>query len=200
LQNHEEVLEKFFQFKSSKIDAIWHKILIYDVPIAEFASNSGMELLQKEIETFNPELKLAIRPRWISTERTRNSGKMHATAVITFDNEQMARLAMARKIFLAGQQIRTAKYYETKATDQCSNCQKFGHMAKFCKNDTTYQTYAEYHGTMDCINDIIKCANCGENHRANHKECIVWKEAVENLNTRRNRNANSTENNIEIDE
>jgi hypothetical protein len=125
---------------------------------------------------------------------------MHATAVITFDNEQMARLAMARKIFLAGQQIRTAKYYETKATDQCSNCQKFGYMAKFCKNDIICQTCAEYHSIMDCMNDIIKCANCCENHRANHKECVVWKEAVENLNTRRNRNANSTENNIEIDE
>jgi hypothetical protein len=45
LQNPEEILEKFFQFKSSKIDAKWHKFLIYDVPIAEFLSNNGMELL-----------------------------------------------------------------------------------------------------------------------------------------------------------
>jgi hypothetical protein len=111
----------------------------------------------------------------------------------------MVRLVITRKIFLAGQQIRTAKYYETKATDQYSNCQKFGYMAKFCKNDIIYQICAEYHNIMDCMNNIIKCANCGENHKANHKECTVWKETVENLNIRRNRNANSTENNIEID-
>jgi hypothetical protein len=103
LQNYEEVLAKFFQFKSSKIDAIWYKILIHDVPIAEFALISGMELLQKEIEIFNPELKLAIKPRWIFTERIRNSGKIYITAVITFDNEQMVKLVMARKIFLVDQ-------------------------------------------------------------------------------------------------
>jgi hypothetical protein len=43
LQNHEEILEKFFQFKFSKIDAKLYKILIYNVPIAEFSSNNGME-------------------------------------------------------------------------------------------------------------------------------------------------------------
>jgi hypothetical protein len=78
LQDHEVILEKFFQFESSKIDAKWCKILVHDIPIAEFSSNNGMELLQKEIETFNPKLKLAVKPRRITTERIRNSGKMHA--------------------------------------------------------------------------------------------------------------------------
>jgi hypothetical protein len=31
LQNHEEILEKFFQFQSIKIDAKWHKIILHDV-------------------------------------------------------------------------------------------------------------------------------------------------------------------------
>jgi hypothetical protein len=111
----------------------------------------------------------------------------------------MARLTTARKIFLANQQIRTAKYYKTKTTDQYVNYQKFGHSAKFNKNETACQTYAEYHNTMDCMNNIIKCANYGENHRVNHKQCSVWKEAVKNLNIRRNRNVNLTEDNIEIE-
>jgi hypothetical protein len=123
---------------------------------------------------------------------------MHATAVITFDNEQISRLAMALRIFLAGQQIRTGKYYKIKTTDQYINCQKFGHMAKFCKNETICQTYAEYHNTMECMHNIIKYINCGENHRTNYKQCNMWKEAVENLNIRRNRNVNSNKDNIEI--
>jgi hypothetical protein len=94
---------------------------------------------------------------------------MHVTAVITFDNKQMIKLVIARKIFLADQQIRTAKYYKIKATDQYINCQKFGHIAKFCKNETICQTCAEHHNTMNYINNIIKYANYGENHRPNHK-------------------------------
>jgi hypothetical protein len=94
---------------------------------------------------------------------------MRRLSFITFDNKQMARLAMARKIFLEERQIRTAKYYEIKATDQYINCRKFGHIAKFCKNETKCQTCAENHNISDCINNIIKCINCEENHRAKHK-------------------------------
>jgi hypothetical protein len=78
----------------------------------------------------------------------------------------MVRLAIARKIFLADQQIRTAKH-KTKATDQYIDCQKFGYIAKFCKNETICQTCAENHNNMDCINDIIECTKNGKNYGVN---------------------------------
>jgi len=36
----------------------WSKLIIHEIPIALFLINDELYLLKKEIETFNPEIKL----------------------------------------------------------------------------------------------------------------------------------------------
>ena len=41
----------------------WSKLVIHGISIALFSMDDGLYLLKKEIETFNPEVKLLKNPR-----------------------------------------------------------------------------------------------------------------------------------------
>ena len=66
---------------------------------------------------------------------------------------------------------------------QCLNCQKWGHLARFCKYQTSCQICAENHTTYSHNCNIcningkeyphtaLKYVNCKENHKANSNIC-----------------------------
>ena len=49
----------------------WSKLVIHGIPITPFLMNDGLYLLKKEIETFNPEIKLLKNSRWLSLKENR---------------------------------------------------------------------------------------------------------------------------------
>jgi hypothetical protein len=62
--------------------------MIYGVAISDFDTVTGMAELQKDIEMFNPKLRLATLSRWVLPRASRIS-KMHGSVVLSFDNEEM---------------------------------------------------------------------------------------------------------------
>jgi hypothetical protein len=62
--------------------------MIYRITISDFDTTTSMAELQKDIELFNPKLRLTTLPRWISPRASRIS-KMHRSVVLSFDNEEM---------------------------------------------------------------------------------------------------------------
>jgi hypothetical protein len=62
--------------------------MVHGVAISDFDTAIGMAELQKDIEMFNPKLRLAILSRWILSKISR-IGKMHELVVLSFDNEEM---------------------------------------------------------------------------------------------------------------
>jgi hypothetical protein len=62
--------------------------MIHEVAISDFNIIIGMAKLRKDIEMFNPKLRLIILPRWIIPRENR-IGKMHRSVVLLFDNEEM---------------------------------------------------------------------------------------------------------------
>jgi hypothetical protein len=62
--------------------------MVHGVAISDFNTVIGIAKLQKDIEMFNPKLRLAILPRWILLRASR-IGKMHRSVVLSFDNEEM---------------------------------------------------------------------------------------------------------------
>ena len=49
----------------------WSKLIIYEISITIFLMNDGLYLLKKEIETFNPEVKLLKNSRWLTLKKNR---------------------------------------------------------------------------------------------------------------------------------
>jgi hypothetical protein len=62
--------------------------MIHGVAISDFDTVTGMTELRKDIEIFNPKLRLATLPRWIIFKENR-TGKMYKSIVLSFDNEEM---------------------------------------------------------------------------------------------------------------
>lgn len=63
---------------------------------------------------------------------------------------------------------------------QCTRCQRYGHTKKFCNHTPRCVKCAESHITSECSrktkSENVKCVLCGENHPANYKGCVIYKE------------------------
>jgi hypothetical protein len=62
--------------------------MVYGVAISDFDTVTGMTELRKDIEMFNPKLRLAILSRWVISRENRIR-KMHRSVMLSFDNEEM---------------------------------------------------------------------------------------------------------------
>lgn len=59
---------------------------------------------------------------------------------------------------------------------QCRRCQMYGHGTSHCHKSVKCLKCGGNHLTDSCTETLTKCANCGEPHEANYKDCIKRKE------------------------
>ena len=97
------VWENIFSNTAQKIekDTHWSKIVVHEVSIEPFSMDEGLSLLKKEIETYNPELKLLKKPIWLSSQDKRQANK-HASILIAVENARQAQLAIKKRLCIAG--------------------------------------------------------------------------------------------------
>lgn len=57
---------------------------------------------------------------------------------------------------------------------QCHNCQRYGHYAKYCSNDTVCVVCAGDHAGQNCTAKNVKCRNCALPHKANSPTCTIY--------------------------
>ena len=80
---------------------------------------------------------------------------------------------------IRGMKVEVTPYRKTKLLPQCKNCQSWGHTKAYCHKDPRCVKCAGHHNTVSCTKTREtppKCYNCGENHPANYRGCIVAKE------------------------
>jgi len=72
-----------------------------------------------------------------------------------------------------------------RAIPQCMRCQKYGHTKNYCRNSPKCVKCAEQHLTSDCPRKFhdtaVKCANCGDQHPANYRGCMIHKKLQQHL-------------------
>ena len=62
--------------------------MVHSIAISDFNTVTGIAKLRKDIEMFNPKLRLVILSRWVILRENRIR-KMHGSVVLSFDNEKM---------------------------------------------------------------------------------------------------------------
>jgi hypothetical protein len=156
--------------------------MIHGIAISDFDTVTGMAELQKDIELFNPKLRLAILSRWVLFRASR-IGKMHGSVVLFFDNEEMYQWSLRGKLFVSGVPCHTREFKETKLTDWCTNCQYYGHTTLICNKQARYGFCTENHPIIQYYCGICKarkgcehvtCVNYIKSHAANDKKYNEW--------------------------
>ncbi len=110
-----------------KKDEKWHKIVIHSLETEIFNTETGMENLKTEIESFNLESKLIINPIWLSKSENRLRNR-HASAILAFRTEAEAQRHLKKRLLAARSTYRTAEYRDYRPNDQCQKCQTFEHL------------------------------------------------------------------------
>jgi hypothetical protein len=156
--------------------------MVYRVAISDFDTVTGMAELRKDIKMFNPKLRLATLPRWV-TPRENRIKKMHRSVMLSFDNEEMYQWSLKDKLFVGGVPYHTRDFKKTKSTNWYTNCQHYGHTTLIChkqarcdfctENHLTMQHYCKtYRARNGC--EHVTYVNCIESHAANDKKCNKW--------------------------
>jgi hypothetical protein len=182
LMDNTDVIQSTFAYQRIQKDVQWFKTMVHGVAISDFDTTTGMSELQKDIEMFNPKLRLATLPRWV-TPRENRIGKMHGSVVLSFDNEEMHQMSLRGKLFVGGTNCHTRNFKETKPTDWCVNCQHYGHTTPICHKTPRCLYCTGDHPTVqhkcntcraskDC--EHVTCVNCTGSHAANDKKCNEW--------------------------
>jgi hypothetical protein len=176
------IWEKVLPFKSAQIDETWYKVVVHGIPIRDFDTPKGMELVVDEITTFNQGLKPIGTPYWLTTKEKRKS-QLAGSIVVAFASEVEATRAIRSRLFIGGISARVEKLYSVAPTTQCGKCQGYGHLDNHCKKEPQCRLCAENHPTAyhqcsicptkgkRCPHLAPKCANCKGAHIASSETC-----------------------------
>jgi hypothetical protein len=80
---------------------------------------------------------------------------------------------------LCALQVSVESYVSAKRPRQCKRCQGFGHTQRNCGYAPRCVACVGSHLSGGCSTpwEEPQCCGCGENHTANYRGCIKWKEA-----------------------
>src|SRR5690606_32436666 len=183
-----DTVRKAFKTLNSEVlsveaDQQWSKYKLHGVSTEQFGGEKGMEELKAEIETYNPRIKLAMAPRWLTRPEARE-GKKFSSVVITIDDQESKKL-MKRGLYVLGVNRKTEQYFTSRPTDQCGQCLNFGHHWRQCTTKPRCKFCASAHLTKDhvckdcglkgknCGHGPLKCCNCGKGHLATDPKCEI---------------------------
>ncbi len=98
-------------------------------------------------------------------------GKKYGSMVLYLKEKSQVNTLLAKRFLDVGGEGEdaTTQVWEEggKVEQRCFNCQKYGHVARTCKEMTVCGNYAETgHHHQDCMTTTPKCAICVGSHRA----------------------------------
>jgi hypothetical protein len=141
----------------------------------------------------NPRLHSALaRVSWANPRAVEANQKRASTLILYLTDPDTANHYIDNSVAIEGALRPTEMSH--RAPPQCHNCQAFGHTASRCAKEPTCALCSETHRTADCTSVCpepspcsdrqncihgLKCANCGENHRATSPSCQERKDIME---------------------
>ena len=167
-----------------KVHETWTKLIVHNIPLDLFPDTQiGMTLLQEEIQSCNPTVQLMLPPRYMSRPENRLL-KSASSVVIAVRSASEANNILKNHLLIHNYQRRTERYYQAKPTDQCTNCQGFGHAWQRCMQSPNCRHCGFGHKSTEhscthcpnikgkpCLHIQPTCSNCKGNHRPTDSNC-----------------------------
>lgn len=116
--------------------------------------------------------------RWLGRPRERAA---HASAVVAVDSmEEAERLLTREEVTFGGCTVQASPYIRKPHPTLCYHCASFGHTARRCDQPPRCTTCGK-DGHSRCQSAEVKCANCGQDHRATDQRCPEFAKEKERL-------------------
>lgn len=105
---HQDIIQRSLPFVSILEDESWHKVVLHGVSTEEFNTPTGLDDIQKEIESFNKGFKIAGKPIWL-TSQERRSQQAGASVLVAFHTEEEANRAIQQRLYIGAVSVRVEK-------------------------------------------------------------------------------------------
>jgi hypothetical protein len=133
---------------------------------------------QKEILTTIREMNQRLHPdtdlvRVAWNKRTTESGQRYGSLIVETGSIEAANRLISHGLIHEGEVKFCDRFVREARITQCIRCNKYGHVARVCKNQAACGRCAGTHLTNDCEKnqEVKKCALCQGNHHAWAKTC-----------------------------
>lgn len=131
--------------------------------------------IQDQNRRLHPELEV-LRVSW--PKGSEKNGKLVGSLIIEVPTATAANRIITDGLVFNHEIKECERFVKEARVTQCFNCQRFGHIARVCKNNSVCANCAEHHSTRDCSlpqGTTRKCALCKGNHGAWDKRCHIQK-------------------------
>ena len=115
--------------------------------------------------------------------------KSYSSLILETASPETANRIISQGLIHEGEIKTCVRYLAEGRVTRCFNCQKYGHIARRCKNPTACAECAGNHTADRCTigpEAKRKCPTCKENHRAGSPHCTVERKEREKAETIRN--------------
>jgi hypothetical protein len=163
---------------AARVNTRWTKFLLHSVP-----TYASLEEVRLQIETNYPLLKMGQTLRWLTSPEKRE-GKAHSTMVLAVIGTMTLKTLGVSHLAVCNRLCPLDEYYPYGPNTQCNICQQYGHHPKKCTADPVCAVCAKPHPTKEhpctvssckkgpaCTHPPIKCAVCGNAHKASDPNC-----------------------------
>lgn len=170
-----------------------YRNIVKAIKTTDFAWHTYEDKQTRPIRVMAKKLPGSCKPESIIEDLKTNQRLKIESAVNILDRKDKSRLPIFMLSFshdeeidkiygikqILGVKVQIERQRGSKLIPQCKRCQRHGHTQKYCRRDPKCVKCAGDHLTVECLNVKLAkptCTNCGENHPASYRGCIVAKE------------------------
>ena len=122
-------------------------------------------------------------PSCTLVERFKKGGNPLQVVLVSFSSIDDVQNIISDGVFINNLFLQPEKFIPKIKPTRCFKCNKFGHVANLCKNNThCCKCGSDQHSQKDCSSQSMKCVNCDGNHAASDTKCPIYIELFKSLN------------------
>ena len=122
----------------------------------------------------------------ISVRRFKTRNRQTNRPIIKITTSKTLSQSWLRNGIALNNRLFPCEAYKKDNPTRCFKCQKFGHIAKFCKSSITKcNNCSENHMSFECSSSTTKCSNCSGNHPSSSLDCPLYQRRAEEITKRR---------------
>lgn len=159
----------------------WIELKVHYIEKSQAVKPGEVSISTSAKERFSTENGVQVMTMaWL--KRPRDDARFGSAKIKVATEADAIKLLEMRDPAFGGQSTEIELMHPERTPKVCYKCNGYGHIAKDCTHMIRCSYCSAEHDRKECNATSPKCANCGEAHRAHHKDCVKYKAEKARLN------------------